>query len=68
MTLPAFSQTVSESAIHKRENRRGMTVKEWNTPAGSKQAFLDHVITYDSLGRKIEEIEYALRQQLGMGV
>ena len=24
----------------------------------SKQAFLDHVTTYDSLGRKIEEIEY----------
>ena len=54
-----FSQSVSESTIHKRENRKGMTVKEWNTPAGSKQAFLDHVTTYDSLGRKIEEIEYA---------
>ena len=59
LALPAFTQTVSESAIHKRENRRGMTVKEWNTPAGGKQAFLDHVTSYDSLGRKIEEIEYA---------
>ena len=59
MTLPLWSQSVSESTIIKRENRRGMTVKEWNTPAGSKQAFLDHVTTYDSLGRKIEEIEYA---------
>ena len=59
MTVQAFSQTVSESAIHKRENRKGMTVKEWNTPAGGKQAFLDHVTSYDSLGRKIEEIEYA---------
>ena len=56
MALPVFSQSVSESTIHKRENRKGMTVKEWNTPAGSKQAFLDHVTTYDSLGRKIEEI------------
>ena len=59
MTLPLWSQSVSDSTIIKRENRRGMTVKEWNTPAGSKQAFLDHVTTYDSLGRKIEEIEYA---------
>ena len=59
MTVQAFAQTVSESAIHKRDNRRGMTVKEWNTPAGGKQAFLDHVTVYDSLGRKIEEIEYA---------
>jgi antitoxin component YwqK of YwqJK toxin-antitoxin module len=55
----AWAQSVSESAIQKRENRRGMTVKEWNTPVGSKQAFLDHVTSYDSLGRKIEEIEYA---------
>lgn len=43
----------------KRQKRKGLTVKEWNTPTGSKQAFLDHVVTYDSLGRKIEEIEYA---------
>ena len=59
MTLSAFSQTVSESTILKRGQRKGMTVKEWNTPAGSKQSFLDHVTSYDTLGRKIEEIEYA---------
>ncbi len=57
--LCTFAQSVSEGTVVKRERRRGMTVKEWNTPTGSKQAFLDHVITYDSLGRKIEEIEYA---------
>ena len=55
----AFAQTVKESTVIKRENRKGMTVKEWNTQAGSKRAFLDHVTTYDELGRKIEEIEYA---------
>ena len=55
----ATAQSVSESAVAKRENRRGLTVKEWNTPVGGRQAFLDHVTTYDSLGRKIEEIEYA---------
>ncbi len=57
--LCTFAQSVSEGTVVKRERRRGMTVKEWNTPTGSKQAFLDHVTTYDSLGRKIEEIEYA---------
>ena len=59
LTLPLLSQTVSDATVLKRERRQGMTVKEWNTPAGGKQAFLDHVTTYDSLGRKIEEIEYA---------
>ena len=55
----ATAQSVSESTIAKREARQGMVVKEWNTPVGAKQAFLDHVTSYDSLGRKIEEIEYA---------
>ena len=55
----AVSQSVSESTIQKRENRKGMVLKEWNTAAGDKRAFLDRVTTYDELGRKIEEIEYA---------
>lgn len=59
VALPAFSQSVSDATIHKRENRRGMVLKEWNTAAGAKMPFLDHVTTYDELGRKIEEIEYA---------
>ena len=59
ITLGALAQQVSDATVVKRENRRGMTVKEWNTAVGSKRAFLDRVTTYDSLGRKIEEIEYA---------
>ena len=55
----AVAQSVSESTINKRENRRGMVLKEWNTAAGDKRAFLDRVTTYDEYGRKIEEIEYA---------
>ena len=55
----AVSQSVSESTIQKRENRKGMVLKEWNTAAGDKRAFLDRVTTYDEMGRKIEEIEYA---------
>lgn len=58
-TVPVFAQSVSDATIQKRENRRGMVLKEWNTAVGSKMPFLDHVTTYDSLGRKIEEIEYA---------
>ncbi len=55
----SFAQVVSDGTVGKRERRKKMTVEEWNTAVGSKQAFLDHVTTYDSLGRKIEEIEYA---------
>ena len=55
----AMAQSVSESTIVKRENRRGMVLKEWNTAAGDKRAFLDRVTTYDEFGRKVEEIEYA---------
>lgn len=59
LALGGMAQTVSDATVVKRENRKGMTVKEWNTQAGSKRSFLDHVTTYDEMGRKIEEIEYA---------
>ena len=57
--LGTFAQSVSDATITKRENRKGMVLKEWNTPAGDKRAFLDRKTTYDALGRKVEEIEYA---------
>ena len=59
LSVLTFAQSVSESTINKRENRKGMVLKEWNTAAGDKRAFLDRVTTYDAMGRKIEEIEYA---------
>jgi len=59
ISLCGMAQSVSESTIQKRENRKGMVLKEWNTAAGDKRVFLDRVTTYDELGRKIEEIEYA---------
>ena len=59
ISVGCFAQSVSESTIVKRENRKGMVLKEWNTAAGDKRAFLDRVTTYDEMGRKIEEIEYA---------
>ena len=55
----AFAQSVSDATIAKRENRKGMVLKEWNTHVGDKRAFLDRKTTYDEFGRKIEEIEYA---------
>ena len=59
LSVSCFAQSVSESTIQKRENRKGMVLKEWNTAAGDKRAFLDRATTYDEMGRKIEEIEYA---------
>ena len=59
LSVGCFAQSVSEATIAKRENRKGMVLKEWNTAAGDKRAFLDRVTTYDAMGRKIEEIEYA---------
>lgn len=43
----------------KRERKKNLVIKEWNTKAGSKTPYLDNMTTYDELGRKIEEIEYA---------
>lgn len=44
---------------NKREKKKNMVVKEWNLKAGSSTPFLDNVVTFDAMGRKIEEIEYA---------
>lgn len=43
----------------KRERKKNLVVKEWNTKAGAKTPYLDNMVTYDELGRKVEEIEYA---------
>lgn len=45
--------------LAKREKRKNLTVKEWNTDSKTKARWLDHVKIYDSQGRCIEEIEYA---------
>lgn len=50
---------LSPETIAKREKRKDLTIKEWNTDAKSKTRWLDHLTTYDDQGRKIEEIEYA---------
>ena len=47
------------STSTKRERKKNLVVKEWNTRAGTSTPYLDNVVTYDDRGRKIEEIEYA---------
>jgi len=60
-SISAFSQALSDDDLRaaKRESRKNMTIKEWNTDASSKVRWLDRKTTYDSKGRKIEEVEYA---------
>ena len=43
----------------KHERKKNLVVKEYNTRAGSQTPYLDNQVTYDALGRKVEEIEYA---------
>lgn len=62
--LCAFGQSISPELLQeaqqaKREARRNLTIKEWNTDARSKTRWLDRITTYDAEGRKVEEIEYA---------
>lgn len=61
LTLTALtaSAQLSPETIAKRERRKNLTIKEWNTDAKSKTRWLDHLTVYDDEGRKIEEIEYA---------
>ena len=52
------SAQVSPETLAKREKRKNLTVREWNTDAKGKSQWLDHLTVYDDQGRKIEEIEY----------
>lgn len=58
ITMTAQSLLMPEQ-LAKREKRKNLTVKEWNTDSKSKTRWLDRVKVYDSQGRCIEEIEYA---------
>lgn len=53
------SAQLSPETIAKREKRKNLTIKEWNTDAKTRTRWLDHLTIYDDQGRKIEEIEYA---------
>lgn len=55
---------ISPETLAKRAKRKNLTVKEWNTDASSRTKWLDHLTVYDSEGRKVEEIEYAVYGQV----
>ena len=57
--LSISAQDLDAATLAKRAGRKNLTIKEWNTDAKSKTRWLDRVTTYDQLGRKIEQIEYA---------
>ncbi|MDR0713285.1 MAG: hypothetical protein LBF89_03370 [Bacteroidales bacterium] len=46
-----------------REKRRNLVTKEFNTYAGGKRQWLDHLTVWDVNGYKVEEIEYAVYGQ-----
>lgn len=53
------AQDLDAATLTKRAGRKNLVIKEWNTDAKSKTRWLDRVTTYDSEGRKTEQIEYA---------
>ena len=55
----AAQNLLTPEQLAKRERRKNLTVKEWNTDSKTNTRWLDHVKVYDSEGRCIEEIEYA---------
>lgn len=58
--MPVVAQSLlTPEQLAKRERRKNLTVKEWNTDSKTNTRWLDRVKVYDSQGRCIEEIEYA---------
>ncbi len=57
LSLLLLAQSIQAQEA-KSQDKSGLVVKEWNTDVGSEQKRLDRVTTYNSLGRKHEEIEY----------
>lgn len=47
----------------KKLDKKNLVVKEWKTDAKTNKKMLDHVTTYNSDGKKVEEIEYGEKGQ-----
>ena len=56
-SFSAFAQ-LDAATMAKRQARKNLVIREWNTDAKTQTKWLDRVTTYDDQGRKIEEIEY----------
>ena len=50
---PAIAQDTGQKI-----NKKNLVIKEWNTDPRSGKKMLDRVTTYNSDGKKVEEIEY----------
>ena len=60
LAVTASAQSLlTPEQLAKRERKKNLTVKEWNTDNKTKTRWLDRIKVYDSQGRCIEEIEYA---------
>lgn len=59
IALVSMSFLMGQTTTDKREKKKNLTIKEWNTSAATKTRYLDHVTKFDANGFKIEEIEYA---------
>mgnify|MGYP006872981689 CR=1 FL=1 len=60
VAVTVMSQSLlTPETLAKRERRKNLTVKEWNTDNKTRTRWLDRITVYDDQGRKIEEIEYA---------
>lgn len=59
MAESVSAQTSPESIDEKRERKKNLTIKEFNTDAKGKNVWMDHLTVYNAKGYKIEEIEYA---------
>ena len=57
-TLSAQSMLTPEQ-LARREKKKNLVVKEWNTDDKTKTRWLDRIKIYDNQGRCVEEIEYA---------
>ena len=57
--ISAAEVQAQSDKTNKRERKKNLVVREWNQKPGSSTPYLDNVVTYDELGRKVEEIEYA---------
>ena len=55
----AAQSLLTPEQLAKREKRKNLTVKEWNTDSKTNTRWLDRLKVYDDQGRCIEEIEYA---------
>ena len=48
----------AQEAQQQKINKKNLVIKEWNRDAKSNAQVLDHVTTFNSDGKKVEEIEY----------